>query len=58
MEDDKVQHDVILNTAHIVLIYPDTQKPKAAAWVQLVSGGPILICMPFEEVWMLIQRET
>jgi len=58
MEDDKTQHDVILNTAHVVLVYPDTQKPNRGAWVQLVTGEPLLICMTFEEVWMLIQRET
>jgi hypothetical protein len=57
-EDDKLQHDVILNTAHVVLVYPDSQKPSERAWVQLVSGKPVLICMPFEDVWQLIQRET
>lgn len=58
MEDDVQQHDVILNTAHVVLVYPDPQKPGGRAWVQLVTGKPILICMPFDDVWQLIQRET
>ncbi len=58
MEDDKTQHDVILNTVHIVLVYPDAKQPSRGAWVQLITGEPILICMSFEEVWMLIQRET
>ena len=57
-EDDKMQHDMILNTAHIVMAYPDTKKPSRGTWVQLVTGEPILICMSFDEVWMLIQRET
>ena len=58
MEDDKTQHDVILNTAHVVLVYPDTHKPSRGAWVQLITGEPILICMSFDDVWQLIQRET
>jgi hypothetical protein len=58
MEDDKHQHEIILNTAHIVFAYPDNHKPSRGAWVQLVTGEPILVCMTFEEVWMLIQRET
>ena len=58
MGDDKVQHDMILNTAHIVFVSPDTHKPSRGAWVQLVTGEPVLICMTFEEVWTLIQRET
>jgi hypothetical protein len=57
-EDDHQQHDVILNTAHVVMVYPDTQKPTERAWVQLVTGKPVLICMPFEDLWQLIQRET
>ena len=58
MEDNKTQHDMILNTAHVVVVYPDTQRPSERAWVQLVTGKPVLVCMPFEDVWQLIQRET
>jgi hypothetical protein len=58
MEDEKQQQDMILNTAHIVLVYPDSHKPPRGAWVQLVTGEPVLVCMTFDEVWMLIQRET
>ncbi len=58
MEDDKQQHDMILNTAHIVFVSPDTHKPCRGAWVQLITGEPVLVCMTFDEVWQLIQRET
>lgn len=58
MENDKEQHDVVLNTAHIVMVYPDAQQPSSRAWVQLTTGKPVSICMPFEDVWNLIQRET
>jgi hypothetical protein len=49
---------VILNTAHIVLISPDNHKPSRGSWVQLVTGEPLLVCLTFDEIWMLIQRET
>ncbi|HEX7860759.1 MAG TPA: hypothetical protein VF773_10560 [Verrucomicrobiae bacterium] len=58
MEDDKHEHDVIINTAHVVMVYPDAKKPARGAWVQLTTGEPLLVCMSFDEVWMLIQRET
>lgn len=58
VEDNNQAQDVILNTAHIVLVYPDTHKPSRGAWVQLVTGEPLLVCMSFDEVWTLIQRET
>lgn len=58
VEDDAQQQDVILNTAHIVLVYPDSRKPARGVWVQLVTGEPILVCLTFDEMWTLIQRET
>ena len=57
VEDDS-SNDVILNTAHIVLVSPDTHKPCRGCWVQLVTGEPVLVCLTFEEMWTLIQRET
>jgi hypothetical protein len=58
VEDNNKQHDVILNTAHIVMVYPDNHKPARGVWVQLVTGEPVLVCLSFDEIWMLIQRET
>ena len=58
VEDNSAQQDVILNTAHIVMAYADNHKPSRGVWVQLVGGEPVLVCLTFEEMWMLIQRET
>lgn len=58
VEDNTSQTDVIVNTAHIVLVYPDNHKPSRGVWVQLVTGEPVLVCLTFDEMWMLIQRET
>jgi hypothetical protein len=48
--------EIILNTAHIVLVYPD--RNNRGSFVQMVSGQPILLKMTFDETWQLIQRET
>ena len=56
--EDNTHQDVILNTAHIVLVAADTQKPTRGSWVQLVTGEPILVCLSFDDMWTLIQRET
>jgi hypothetical protein len=56
--EDNTEQDVILNTAHIVMISGDTQKPSRGSWVQLVTGEPVLVCLSFEDIWTLIQRET
>ena len=56
--EDNTHHDVILNTAHIVMVSADTHRPSRGAWVQLVTGEPVLVCLTFDELWTLIQRET
>ena len=56
--EDNTTHDLILNTAHIVTVAPDTHRPSRGSWVQLVTGEPVLVCLTFEEMWTLIQRET
>jgi hypothetical protein len=56
--EDNTDQDVILNTAHIVMVAADSHKPSRGAWVQLVTGEPVLVCLTFEEMWTLIQRET
>ena len=58
VEDHTHTQDVILNTAHMVLVYRDNHEPSRGSWVQLVTGEPLLICLTFDEIWMLIQRET
>jgi hypothetical protein len=56
--EDNTQHEIILNTAHIVTVSSDSHKPARGSWVQLVTGEPVLVCLSFEEMWTLIQRET
>jgi sulfatase maturation enzyme AslB (radical SAM superfamily) len=57
-EDTSSQQDVILNTAHVVMVHADEHKPPRGVWVQFVGGEPVLVCLTFEEMWALIQRET
>ncbi|MBM3822057.1 MAG: hypothetical protein FJ404_04045 [Verrucomicrobia bacterium] len=52
------EEELILNTAHIMLAYPDIQSPSRGTLVQLVHGDQILIAMKFDEFWTLVQRET
>lgn len=52
------EEELILNTAHIMLAYPDTQSPARGTLVQLVHGDRVLVALTFEEFWMLVQRET
>jgi hypothetical protein len=58
VEDNVRQQEVIINTAHVVMVYPDNHKPARGVWVRLVTGEPILVCMSFDDLWTLIQRET
>ncbi|HYE33729.1 MAG TPA: hypothetical protein VEH27_20075 [Methylomirabilota bacterium] len=50
--------EIILNTAHIVVAFPDRNNPARGSFVQMVTGTPILVKMTFDELWQLIQRET
>lgn len=52
------EEDLILNTAHVIVAYPDSQKPARGTLVLTVHGDKILVNMPFEDFWLLIQRET
>lgn len=52
------EEELILNTAHIMLAYPDSKNPSRGVLVQMVHGDHVLVNMTFEEFWMLIQRET
>ena len=50
--------DLILNTQHVVLASPDSQAPTTATLIHLANGLQVRIQLPFEDAWMLIQRET
>jgi hypothetical protein len=50
--------DLILNTQHVILASPDSQAPATATLIHLANGIQVRIQLPFEEVSILIQRET
>jgi len=50
--------DLILNTQHVALAWPDSQAPATATLIHLVNGMQVRIQLPFEDAWTLIQRET
>ena len=50
--------DLILNTQHVVLASPDSQTPGTATLIPLANGVQVRMQLPFEDAWMLIQRET
>ncbi len=52
------EEDLIVNTAHISLIYPDSHNPPRGVCVQMLNGEPLLVKMTFDDIWTLIQRET
>jgi hypothetical protein len=56
VEDVGQEEDIILNTRNITVVYPDAQ--KRGVWVRLTDGEPIFVRLSFDEMWMLIQRET
>ena len=54
--DPKRESELILNTRQISLAYPDSL--QRGCWVQMSSGGSVLVKMSFDDFWTLIQRET
>ena len=52
------ERDIIINTSHIVYARPGDDDGKNFSILHIVDGETIRVDMPFEEVWMLIQRET
>jgi hypothetical protein len=50
--------EVVLNTQHLVMAYPDPMKPDASVVVQLSNGNLIRVGLPIGDLWQLIQRET
>ncbi|MBT5926798.1 MAG: hypothetical protein HOH33_09280 [Verrucomicrobia bacterium] len=55
--ENLASRDIILNTAHVVYITPAYDSPQKC--VTHMHGDDVLIVdMSFEDMWMLIQRET
>lgn len=52
------ERDLILNTEHIVFATPSHTSGSQDSHVHLIDGETIRVNMPFDEFWMLIQRET
>ena len=49
--------DIILNTSHVIYITPDHNAPEKCV-VHMQGEDVLLVDMPFEDMWLLIQRET
>ncbi len=49
--------DIILNTSHVIYITPDHNASEKCV-VHMQGEDVLLVDMPFEDMWMLIQRET
>ena len=49
--------DLIINTSHIMFARQDKTRITSSI-VHLTNGETLYVTMSFEELWMLIQRET
>jgi len=49
--------DIILNTTHVIYITPDHGTTQKCV-VHMQGEDVLLIDMPFDDMWQLIQRET
>lgn len=52
------ERDLIINTSHIMFAMPCDKENSTSSIVHLVDGETLHVTMSFEELWMLIQRET
>ncbi len=51
------ERDIIINTAHIMFTTPDMRQNNHSI-VHMIDGETLIVAMPFDDLWMLIQRET
>ena len=52
------EEEIILNTAHVMLAYPDAKTPSRGTMVHMAHGDHVMVNMTFEDFWTLVQRET
>ena len=55
--ENLASRDVIITTSHVVYVTPDHSEPQKCI-VHIHGGDVLIVDMSFEDVWMLIQRET
>ena len=49
--------DMIINTSHVVYVTPEHSEPQKSV-VHMHGEDVLIVDMSFEDMWMLIQRET
>ncbi|MCS1407763.1 MAG: hypothetical protein M2R45_00923 [Verrucomicrobia subdivision 3 bacterium] len=52
------ERDIIINTSHIMFATPNMREPLNDSIVHMIDGEALIVTMPFDDLWMLIQRET
>lgn len=52
------EREIIINTSHIMFATPDMRDFPNHSIVHMIGGDVLIVTMPFDDLWMLIQRET
>ena len=55
--ENLASRDIILNTSHVIYITPDNGSSQKCV-VHMQGDDVLMVDMSFEDMWMLIQRET
>jgi hypothetical protein len=55
--ENLASRDMIINTSHVVYVTPDHKEPQKCV-VHMHGEDVLIVDMSFEDMWMLIQRET
>ena len=56
--EDLRNREIILNTSHVVYATEDHEAGHHGCVVHMMGNEVLILDMPFDELWMLIQRET
>jgi len=49
---------IIINTSHVIFATPNMRESSTHSIVHMIDGKVMIVTMPFDEFWTLIQRET
>lgn len=52
------EREIIINTSHIMFATPDIRDSPNHSIVHMIGGDVLIVTMPFDDLWLLIQRET
>jgi hypothetical protein len=55
--ENLASRDMIINTSHVVYVTPDHNESQKCV-VHMHGEDVLIVDMSFEDMWMLIQRET